>query len=225
MADRLRDYFYSHTAGQGIWKWDHYFEIYDRHFNKFRGQEVHILEIGIYSGGSLNMWRDYFGPRARIYGVDIDPSCKSYERDEVKILIGDQANRDFWRHFRNVVPMLDIVVDDGGHEAVQQIVSLEELLPHIRPGGVYLCEDVHGYPGNQFASYVHELAHQLNDHRGAEANTENNDRRIVKATTPSQAEINSIHIYPYVTVFEKNVTPVKELIAPKRGTEWQPFLK
>jgi 23S rRNA U2552 (ribose-2'-O)-methylase RlmE/FtsJ len=225
MANWLRDYFYSHTIGQGIWKWDHYFEIYDRHFNRFRGQEVHILEIGIYSGGSLNMWRDYFGPKALIYGVDIEASCKSYERDDVKIFIGDQTNRDFWRHFRSAVPKLDIVVDDGGHEVVQQTVSLDELLPHLRPGGVYLCEDVHGYPNNEFASYVHKLAHGLNDHREVESNPNDNDRRLVKKPTPFQAEINSIHLYPYVIVIEKNGLPIKELIAPKRGTEWQPFLK
>jgi hypothetical protein len=130
----LRTFFNNRTEGPGIWKWDHYFDIYDRHFNKFRDTEVHILEIGIFSGGSLDMWRDYFGPRAYIYGVDIEEACRAYERDRTKILIGDQGDRQFWRTFREQVPLLDIVVDDGSHQTEDQIVTFEQLLPHLRPG-------------------------------------------------------------------------------------------
>jgi 23S rRNA U2552 (ribose-2'-O)-methylase RlmE/FtsJ len=199
--------------GPGIWKWNHYFEIYDRHFRQFRGQEVHVLEIGIYSGGSLDMWRDYFGPKAVIYGVDIEPACRIYEKDGVKIFIGDQADRSFWREFRRKVPILDIVIDDGGHQPEQQIVSVEELLPFLRPGGVYFCEDVHG-AYNQFASYIHRMGHKLNDLF-----------HTVHSCTPFQSSVNSIHLYPFVTVLERNAAPVTELRAPKHGTQWQPFLK
>src|SRR5262249_15852097 len=136
--------------------------VYDRHFSRFRGEDVHVLEIGVYSGGSLQMWRDYFGPKAHIYGVDIEPDCRVYEGDNVKIFIVDQADSRFWREFRQKVPMLDIVIDDGGHQTEQQIVTIEELLPFLRPGGVYCCEDVHG-AFNHFASYVHGLDHKLND--------------------------------------------------------------
>src|SRR4029434_2154870 len=48
----LRKYFDSHQTGRGIWKWNHYFDIYHNHFKKFVGREVHIVEVGIYSGGS-----------------------------------------------------------------------------------------------------------------------------------------------------------------------------
>src|SRR4051812_2508259 len=57
----LLQYFDAHTEGPGIWKFRHYFEIYQRHFAKFVGQDVHVVEIGVYSGGSLNMWKEYFG--------------------------------------------------------------------------------------------------------------------------------------------------------------------
>lgn len=153
-SNALRSFFDARTEGHGITKWRHYFDIYARHFEKFRGTE---LEIGIYSGGSLDMWRDYFGPKAAIYGVDIQPACRVYEHSGVKVFIGDQADRSFWRSFRGAVPYLDIVVDDGDHEGELQIISLEELLPIIRPGGVSLCEDVCGAP-NRFASYVHGLS-------------------------------------------------------------------
>jgi Methyltransferase domain len=208
----LRKFFDERTHGPGIWKWLHYFDIYDRHFARFRGKEVHILEIGIYSGGSLEMWRDYFGPNAHIYGVDIEPDCRLYERDGVKVFIGDQEDRKFWEHFRENVPALDIVVDDGGHSPEQQTVTLEELLPFLRPGGVYLCEDVHG-EFNRFASYVHGLGHKLNH-----LNTRPQD-----PCTPFQSAIGSIHLYPFVAVLEKNAVPLDRLAAPKHGTQWQPF--
>ena len=138
----LERYFDSVTEGPGIWKWRHYFDIYHRHFQKFVGRDVHVVEIGIYSGGSLPMWRHYFGERCRVYGVDIEAGCQVYANAHTQIFVGDQSDRSFWADFRKSVPHVDIVIDDGGHQPHQQQVTLEELLPHLRPGGVYLCEDV-----------------------------------------------------------------------------------
>ena len=53
----LWTYFQNNHTGPGIWKWHHYFEAYDRHLAKFRGQSPVVMEVGIYSGGSLGMWR------------------------------------------------------------------------------------------------------------------------------------------------------------------------
>ena len=149
----LEAYFDAHTTGRGIWKWRHYFDVYHRHFSKFVGKEVHILEIGIFSGGSLGMWKEYFGPRCRIYGVDVSDACKEYEDDTVKVFVGDQADRSFWKRFKKEVPVIDIVIDDGGHKPHQQIATFEELLPHMRGGGVYVCEDV-VFPFNRFQCYM-----------------------------------------------------------------------
>jgi len=223
-ANPLRMFFEAHKQGHGIWKWDHYFEIYHRHFSRFRGQTVHVLEIGIYSGGSLEMWKDYFGTACKIYGVDIEPACKSYEDKRVKVFIGDQADRSFWHRLKREVPNIDIVIDDGGHLPEQQMVALEELLPHLRPGGVYLCEDVHGV-FNRFASYVHRFAHDLNACDQHVNNPDDDERRIVSPTTALQSAVSSIHLYPFVTVIERTDAPVSELVAPKHGTEWQPYLK
>ena len=95
----LEQYFDSHLEGPGIWKPRHYFEIYHRHFAKFVGREINVLEIGVYSGGSLGMWKEYFGPGCRIYGVDIAEDCRCYEDERTTILVGDQSDRAFWRAF------------------------------------------------------------------------------------------------------------------------------
>lgn len=208
--NRFRSFFNARTRGKGIWKWDHYFDVYETHFRRFRNQAAYLLEIGVLAGGSLEMWLDHFGPNARIYGVDIDPACKRHEAEQIKIFIGDQADRAFWAQFRRDVPQLDIVIDDGGHLVEQQVVSLEELLPHLRPGGVFVTEDVHG-EGNGFAAYIRGLTEALN----AFAAGQNPD--LFSKPTPFQASIRSITSYPFMTVIEKRDARVDEFVAPKRG--------
>lgn len=138
----LEKYFTENT-GKLIHKWKHYFEVYDRHFSRFRGTDVHIVEFGVSQGGSLQMWKEYFGPKCKIYGVDINPHCKQLEEDQVEIFIGDQQDRAFLKSLANSVPRIDILIDDGGHTMKQQIHTFEELFSHIEENGVYLCEDCH----------------------------------------------------------------------------------
>lgn len=220
---RLRAYFDSHREGDGIYKWNHYFEMYERHFAKFVNRDVKLCEIGVYSGGSLGMWRHYLGAGCLIYGVDIEPACKSYENEYVKIFIGDQADRVFWKKFREEVPSLDVVIDDGGHSVEQQIVTLEETLPYLRPGGVYVCEDIHGI-SNGFSHYVNGLSLNLNAAWDFQPNEDNN-RAIAVTASSFQSAILSISLYPFAVVIERNDAPVAELIASKHGTSWQPFFK
>jgi cephalosporin hydroxylase len=219
----LQEFIEARRQGLGIWKWQHYLDVYHRHFDRFRGQPVRVLEIGLYSGGSLDMWRDYFGPQAQIYGVDIQPECRAYESEGVQIFIGDQGDRSFWRRFRHRVPILDIVIDDGGHLSEQQIVSFEELLPFLQPGGVYVCEDIH-LAHNGFMSYMCGIAHRLNDMPPRDCPVEKG-RGPVSGCTPFQSAVAAIHLYPFVAVVERNAVPVKEFRAPKHGSQWQPFLE
>ena len=138
----LEKYFTENT-GRLIHKWKHYFDVYDRHFSRFRGTDVHIVEFGVSQGGSLQLWKEYFGPHCKIYGVDINPHCKNLEEDQIQIFIGDQEDRDFLKHLSEKIPRIDILIDDGGHTMKQQIHTFEELFNHIDENGVYLCEDLH----------------------------------------------------------------------------------
>ena len=216
--------FNGRVDGREIWKWEHYFDVYQQHLARFRDTDAGVLEIGVYSGGSLDMWRDYFGPTATIYGVDIEPSCRIYEDAQTKIFIGDQADMNFWTRFCAEVPVLDAVIDDGGHLPEQHIASLEALFSHLRPGGVYICEDVHG-SGNRFAAHVFAMADRLNAFAKVQVNPDDNDRRIVCPAETMQSMVHSISLYPFMAVIQKTDTPVAEFVAPKHGTSWQPFLR
>jgi len=203
----LWQYFDGHTEGRGIWKWRHYFDIYHRHFSKFVGKRVNLLEIGVYSGGSLDMWRSYLGDQCHIYGVDIEKACKCYENEYTTVHIGNQADRTFWEKFRENAPPIDILVDDGGHTPEQQRVTLEEMLPYLRCGGVYFCEDIHGV-WNSFAAYTSNLFDEFN-----------------KLGEPNefQKSIHSIHFYPFCVVVEKHKIRPEKFVNLRHGTEWQPF--
>jgi SAM-dependent methyltransferase len=216
-SNPLFSYFNAHQSGLGIFKWLHYFDIYHRHFSKFVGREVHVLEVGIYSGGSLPMWREYFGNRCRVYGVDIDERCSAYQDVGIEVFIGDQADRSFWSRVKRAVPTIDILIDDGGHSPDQQRITLEEMLPHIAPGGVYLCEDIHGV-FNQFTAYVQGVASGLNTESWCE--TPDGSSGLACTASNFQAAISSIHLYPFVAVIEKRERPIGRFICRERGTEW-----
>jgi len=141
MSD-LFDYF-ANNQGRYMLKWFHYFDVYERHFAAFRDKEITFLEIGVFHGGSMQMWKNFFGPKAKIIGVDINPACKEFEEDQITIEIGSQEDRNFLKELAAKHGPFDIVLDDGGHTMSQQIVSFEELYPHVKRDGLYLCEDLH----------------------------------------------------------------------------------
>ena len=84
---------------------------------------------------------------------------------------------------------------------------------------MYLCEDVHGAT-NAFHSYVYGLVTELSHYTGRE----HRDGGLASDTNRWQSQIASIHQYPFLTVIERHLQSVAELVAPKHGTEWQPFL-
>ncbi len=140
--NRLEQFFFFEKH-RIIWKWWHYFEIYHRHFEKYTGKSVRVLEIGVYKGGSLQMWKDYFGSGARIVGIDIDPACKGYEEEHINVCIGSQEDEAFLKKVSDLYGPFDIIIDDGGHQVRHQIKSFEVLFPLLEFGGVYLVEDIH----------------------------------------------------------------------------------
>ena len=213
-ANPLERYFASHAGERQMVKWFHYLEIYHRHFARFRGKSPVVLEIGVFGGGSLQMWSEYFGPGATIIGIDIDPACARFRGPGIEVLIGDQADRAFLAEVRGKVPRLDIVVDDGGHTMLGQIASFEELYPHQQPDGVYLCEDVHTslyaeYGATEGATTFLEYAKGLVDRLHA-WHSRDPSRLAVDAITRTT---HSCHFYNSVFVAEKRAMQPPQLAA------------
>ena len=120
-----------------------YFEVYDELFSKYRNKRITFVEIGILGGGSLFMWRNFFGPKARIIGIDLNPSAKKWTKYGFEVFIGDQSDTNFWKTFKKKVGKIDIILDDGGHRYVDQITSIECILSNINHDGLIVVEDTH----------------------------------------------------------------------------------
>lgn len=188
-----------------IHKWNHYFDVYERHFSRFRGQEIVILEIGVFQGGSLQMWKNYFGDKAKIYGIDKNPNCKDLEEENIEIFIGSQSDRTFLRDIKKSIPKVDILIDDGGHTMKQQIVSFQELFDHVKDNGVYLCEDLHtSYwlkwgGGHKRRSTFIEYSKNFIDFLHAYHSHQNS----LKVNTFTKS-VDSLHYYDSIIVIEKS---------------------
>lgn len=122
---------------------DHmYTDRYSLYLEQYRDIEFNLLEIGVYDGASIKMWKEYF-PKAHIVALDIDPRCKQYEEDRIDIHIGDQTDVKFLQDVFNKYGHFEVILDDGGHSWKQQIISFETLFPLLTPGGLYFIEDMH----------------------------------------------------------------------------------
>ncbi len=115
---------------------------YDRHLRALRKRIAKVLEIGIFGGSSLYMWRDYF-PNAVIHGLDLG-LVKLDSVDRINTYVGDQKDRETLQDVVDAAGTdFDLIIDDGGHTMAQQQTSLGFLFPHVRPGGYYVVEDLH----------------------------------------------------------------------------------
>ena len=143
--------------------WPHYFEAYHNHFSRFRftnEEEVVFMEVGVQSGGKIGVLRDYFGPKFKYVGIDINPSTRMFANDDwAHIEIGDSGNPEFWKGIKEKYPRVDIFLDDGGHTMQQQRLALEVMLPHVHPEGVYMCEDLSTSWGAGFGG-IHTKDHR-----------------------------------------------------------------
>lgn len=204
----LREYYNSNINKNIIIRWFHYFDVYEKHFNSYVGKNVKILEIGVYHGGSLKMWKSYFGSGCQVIGVDIDEQCKALEEENIRIYIGDQADPEFLSNLIKSEGPFDIIIDDGGHRMDQQVTSFNILYPHVNDGGLYSCEDTHtsyfenfdgGYKKqNTFIELTKNLIDELNAYHSV------TPELIVTDFTKTTS---SIHIYDSIVIFNKESHP------------------
>ena len=125
-----------------------YLDVYHEYFSKFRDEEINILEIGVYNGASVKMWREYF-PKANVIGMDVDQKENIFYflGGKNRFFLGDQGNP---LHLELMVSTIkketnrgfDIVVDDGSHFQYDMMFSLGNLFPHMNSSGVYVVEDM-----------------------------------------------------------------------------------
>ena len=186
--------------GRTIHKWKHYFPAYERHFSRFIYRPVIFWEIGCGKGGSLQMWKRFFGPLAQIVGIDIRPECMEFEEDQIAVCIGNQADKEFLNSILNEFGTPDAVLDDGSHKMAHVVATFRHLYPKLDRNGVYMVEDLHTayierYGGGlrragTFMELCKDLLDELNG-KYAHIETDFTDMTL------------SMHFYDSIAVFER----------------------
>lgn len=114
---------------------------YDKILNPYRESLSSILEIGVAQGQSIRMWTDYF-TKATIHGADISKaseSCESYS-SRIKFHLLNQGNEAQLKNLEQFSPF-DLIIDDGNHFWMEQIITFKTLFPYLKSGGIYIVED------------------------------------------------------------------------------------
>ena len=135
------------------------------HLDSSQPRPLELLEIGIDATNSLTLWKAALGNGVHVHGVDngkkhgvetLKKQQLRMEEENVTIHMGDQGDMEFLSQLKNATPSgFDVIIDDGGHTNKQQIASLKALWGHVRPGGVYVIEDLETqyYSGRGFGCY------------------------------------------------------------------------
>ncbi len=133
--------------GSDKWGGHWYTPHYEKYFEPYRELAVKVLEIGVggyntgnLGGGSLHMWKHYFR-RGLIYGLDLFPKV-GIAADRLHVLQGDQGDERSLDSIARRFGPFDIVIDDGSHFSHHVITSFNALFRHVRPGGIYVVEDL-----------------------------------------------------------------------------------
>lgn len=203
-----------------------YLDIYTEWFTPRRNQVERLLEIGIDGGGSLKMWNGFF-PRAQIVGVDHVNNGWEFP-EGIDVWIGEQQDVEFWNRVLADEPPFDIIIDDGSHKAEHQVATLEYLWPELKPGGLYVIEDLHcsywdfearwpyglGSPKNIAERFLKPLVDLIHfpfwnrNYTDEKYRGENLWQRAGGATrdepiTPFQRELKGMHLYRSLVILEK----------------------
>lgn len=197
------------NKGKGINKWLHYPPIYEKHFTRFIGKKIVMWEIGIDKGGSLQMWKDFFGPKATIVGLDIVPEYANYKYEDpnIHVRIGDQADVKFLQDVIDEFGIPTVLLDDGGHTMDQMNITFDHVYPQMKKGSVYMVEDTHTCYWDEFGGGVENPDTFTNRCKGFIDNINAYHSRGSIEPNEFTDTTFSMHIYDSVVCFEKDEIP------------------
>lgn len=131
------------NSGQPLHKWTHYFPIYDQWLAPRQNTPELFMEIGVWHGGSMRMWRNHFSARTHIIGIDISPDCKRFEEPGIDIRIGDQHDVGFLQSILDEFGCPTIILDDGSHHMKDIQATFDFFYPKMSENALYMVEDLH----------------------------------------------------------------------------------
>lgn len=195
-----------------------YTQVYSQYFKNCKDHPIHFLEIGIYKGDSVKFWESYF-PNATLHFIDITDAHIQYHSQRSSYHFIDQSNKRALQKFAASQEPFDIILDDGGHTMIQQINSFVALFDSLKPGGLYIIEDLHtsywtsyGGSGNNekagkgtAVGYLKDLIDHVNFPGAASscADASKLPENIKAQMNALREHIHAIHFYTSVCIIEK----------------------
>jgi hypothetical protein len=196
-----------------------YVEKYEKFLSEYRNKEFKLLEIGIDKGYSIKMWKEYF-TKADIYAIDILDLTHMAE-DRVSVIVGSQNDTKFLEDLSDKHGPFDIIIDDGSHKNEDMMTSFVTLFPLLKPGGMYIVEDLHAcyWPwvqkdtSNNFTNVIKQLLDHVNSSGKTGCAERKNDHldAVVTQNLMGQMEwwdtqIESVHMYRSIVFIKKHET-------------------
>lgn len=173
---------YAEHTGKVSDKWSSYLTLYEAELGHVRSTVRSILEIGVQNGGSLEIWAKYFPAAHAIVGCDVNPKCANlvYADPRIQVVVGDATLPAVCQQVAKLANGFDVIVEDGSHIPREVILAFLRYWPHVKPGGVFIAEDLHcdyfpshegGIARRDIANrFFAELVHVINLEHWAEPN-------------------------------------------------------
>lgn len=188
-------------------RFHNYCRQYEGIMRDYRTKNISFLELGVFNGESIKIWREAFPNAKCIVGIDINPECKIYENVDKSIFveIGDATNSKFLKYINDKYGPFDIILDDASHTNKDVILSFEELFPLMNDSGLYIVEDTcvynhslhidHNYPNHlvyfgQYFPYLNQWRYYSTE--GIKDNCQDPFKIIKKASNIFEATIDMI---------------------------------
>lgn len=112
---------------------------YEQYLAPWRDKPIKLLELGVWNGASLRMWRDYF-TKGTIIGLD--NARRDVDTNGCIVAIGEQDSKTSLDALASMFAPFSVIIDDASHISSKTIRSFELLWPHLAPGGLYVIEDL-----------------------------------------------------------------------------------
>jgi len=190
-----------------------YMVAYEKEFNHLELSPISLLEIGVDHGQSMRMWQEYF-PLGDIVGIDIDSRCEVYRDTRISIEIGDSNDKNFINHVVTKYGKFDVIIDDGCHLWESQISSFNDLWDSVKPGGIYVVEDLHtsywdgwGVGPQSFIEYTANIIDVVNDYGNSKDRHSNSAPQRVSPpsnTNNMRNTIESVSFYKSIVFIKKS---------------------
>jgi hypothetical protein len=205
-------------------KWSSYLERYDHLLRTFRTQPIHLLEIGIQNGGSLEIWAKYFPHAQKIIGCDIDDACATltFSEPNIHVIVGDAKDNSTREKIVTHSAAYDIIIDDGSHHSHDIVQTFLSYFSLLKNDGLYIIEDLHCSYWSSHAGGVHhpqssiqflklliDLANQ--EHWREAISAQQLLKRFTASPATWMSEISGITFYNSICVIEKKSQAINKL--------------